>query len=96
MELARCLAGMPEFLLLDEPFSGIDPIAVFDIQQMILGLRGKGYGILLTDHNVRDTLAITDRATIIHQGKIVVEGAPKEVAGSEVARKYYLGDRFTL
>ena len=96
VELARCLAGMPEFLLLDEPFSGIDPIAVFDIQQMILGLRGKGYGILLTDHNVRDTLAITDRATIIHQGKIVVEGAPKEVAGSEVARKYYLGDRFTL
>ena len=96
VELARCLAGMPEFLLLDEPFSGIDPIAVFDIQQMILGLRGKGYGILLTDHNVRDTLAITDRATIIHQGEIVVEGAPKEVAGSEVARKYYLGDRFTL
>ncbi len=96
VELARCLAAMPEFLLLDEPFSGIDPIAVFDIQQMILGLRGKGYGILLTDHNVRDTLAITDRATIIHQGKIVVEGAPKEVAASEVARKYYLGDRFTL
>lgn len=96
VELARCLAAMPEFLLLDEPFSGIDPIAVFDIQQMILGLRGKGYGILLTDHNVRDTLAITDRAAIIHQGKIMVEGAPKEVAESEVARKYYLGDRFTL
>ena len=96
VELARCLAAMPEFLLLDEPFSGIDPIAVFDIQQMILGLRGKGYGILLTDHNVRDTLAITDRAAIIHQGKIMVEGAPKEVSESEVARKYYLGDRFTL
>ena len=96
VEIARCLAIMPSFLLLDEPFSGIDPIAVYDIQQMILGLRGKGYGILLTDHNVRDTLAITDRATIIHQGKIVVEGAPKEVAASEVARKYYLGDRFTL
>jgi lipopolysaccharide export system ATP-binding protein len=69
---------------------------VFDIQQMILGLRGKGYGILLTDHNVRDTLAITDRAAILHQGKIMVEGAPREVAESEVARKYYLGDRFTL
>ena len=96
VELARCLAAMPEFLLLDEPFSGIDPIAVFDIQQMILGLRGKGYGILLTDHNVRDTLAITDRAAILHQGKIMVEGAPREVAESEVARKYYLGDRFTL
>lgn len=96
VELARCLAAMPEFLLLDEPFSGIDPIAVFDIQQMILGLRGKGYGILLTDHNVRDTLAITDRAAIIHQGKIMVEGTPKDVSESEVARKYYLGDRFTL
>ncbi len=96
VELARCLAAMPEFLLLDEPFSGIDPIAVFDIQQMILGLRGKGYGILLTDHNVRDTLAITDRAAIIHQGKIMVEGPPREVAESDVARKYYLGDRFTL
>jgi lipopolysaccharide export system ATP-binding protein len=96
VELARCLAAMPEFLLLDEPFSGIDPIAVFDIQQMILGLRGKGYGILLTDHNVRDTLAITDRAAIIHQGKIMVEGTPKDISESEVARKYYLGDRFTL
>jgi len=96
VELARCLAAMPEFLLLDEPFSGIDPIAVFDIQQMILGLRGKGYGILLTDHNVRDTLAITDRAAILHQGRIMVEGTPKEVSQSEVARKYYLGDRFTL
>jgi len=96
VELARCLAAMPEFLLLDEPFSGIDPIAVFDIQQMILGLRGKGYGILLTDHNVRDTLAITDRAAILHQGRIMVEGAPRDVSQSEVARKYYLGDRFTL
>ncbi len=96
VELARCLAAMPEFLLLGEPFSGIDPIAVFDIQQMILGLRGKGYGILLTDHNVRDTLAITDRAAILHQGRIMVEGTPKEVSQSEVARKYYLGDRFTL
>lgn len=96
VELARCLAAMPEFLLLDEPFSGIDPIAVFDIQQMILGLRGKGYGILLTDHNVRDTLAITDRAAILHQGRIMVEGTPREVSQSEVARKYYLGDRFTL
>jgi len=96
VELARCLAAMPEFLLLDEPFSGIDPIAVFDIQQMILGLRGKGYGILLPDHNVRDTLAITDRAAILHQGRIMVEGTPREVSQSEVARKYYLGDRFTL
>jgi lipopolysaccharide export system ATP-binding protein len=86
---------MPEFVLLDEPFSGIDPIAVYDIQQIILELRKKGFGILLTDHNVRDTLAITDRACLIHQGQVVVEGTPKEVAESDVARRFYLGDRFS-
>ena len=95
VEIARSLAILPDFLLLDEPFSGIDPIAVYDIQQIILGLRSKGYGILLTDHNVRDTLAITDRAYLIHQGKIVVEGSPEEVAESEVARTYYLGEQFS-
>jgi len=95
VEIARSLAILPDFLLLDEPFSGIDPIAVYDIQQIILNLRAKGYGILLTDHNVRDTLAITDRTYLIHQGKIVIEGAPQEVAESEVARKFYLGDRFS-
>ena len=95
VEIARSLAILPNFLLLDEPFSGIDPIAVYDIQQIILGLRSKGYGILLTDHNVRDTLAITDRAYLIHQGEIVIEGSPDEVAESEVARKFYLGDQFS-
>ena len=95
VEIARSLAIMPDFLLLDEPFSGIDPIAVYDIQQIILSLRNKGYGILLTDHNVRDTLAITDRTYLIHQGKIVIEGSPHEVAESEIARKFYLGDRFS-
>lgn len=95
VEIARCLAIMPNFLLLDEPFSGIDPIAVYDIQQIILSLRAKGYGILLTDHNVRDTLAITDRTYLIHKGQIVIEGAPEYVAESEVARKFYLGDRFS-
>ncbi|WP_029165977.1 LPS export ABC transporter ATP-binding protein [Aminiphilus circumscriptus] len=95
VEIARCLAIMPEFILLDEPFSGIDPIAVYDIQQIILDLRKKGFGILLTDHNVRDTLAITDRACLIHQGQIVVEGSPQDVAESEVARKFYLGERFS-
>ncbi len=94
-EIARCLAGLPEFILLDEPFSGIDPIAVYEIQQIILRLRKKGYGILLTDHNVRETLAITDRACIIHQGQVVVEGPPKVVAESEVAKKFYLGERFS-
>ena len=95
VEIARSLAILPNFLLLDEPFSGIDPIAVYDIQQIILGLRAKGYGILLTDHNVRDTLAITDRSYLIHQGKIVIEGSPDEVAESEVARKFYLGEQFS-
>ena len=95
VEIARSLAIMPDFLLLDEPFSGIDPIAVYDIQQIILSLRNKGYGILLTDHNVRDTLAITDRTYLIHQGKIVIEGSPHDVAESEIARKFYLGDRFS-
>ncbi len=95
VEIARCLAIMPSFLLLDEPFSGIDPIAVYDIQQIILGLRGKGYGVLLTDHNVRETLSITDRTYLIHQGQVVVEGSPETVAESEVARKFYLGDRFS-
>lgn len=95
VEIARSLAILPDFLLLDEPFSGIDPIAVYDIQQIILRLRGKGFGIMLTDHNVRDTLAITDRAYVIHQGKIMIEGPPEEVAESEVARKFYLGDRFS-
>jgi lipopolysaccharide export system ATP-binding protein len=95
VEIARCLAIMPNFLLLDEPFSGIDPIAVYDIQQIILSLRAKGYGILLTDHNVRDTLAITDRTYLIHRGEIVIEGSPEQVAESEVARKFYLGERFS-
>lgn len=95
VEIARALALHPGFLLLDEPFSGIDPIAVYDIQQLVLKLRDQGYGVLITDHNVRDTLAITDRAHLIHRGSIVVSGTPEEVAGSEVAKKYYLGERFS-
>ncbi len=95
VEIARTLAIMPDFILLDEPFAGIDPIAVYDIQQIIMGLRSKGYGIMITDHNVRDTLAITDRAYLIHRGEIVIQGTPDEVAKSEVARKFYLGERFT-
>ncbi|SMG25183.1 LPS export ABC transporter ATP-binding protein [Dethiosulfovibrio salsuginis] len=95
LEIARCLAIMPDFIFLDEPFSGIDPIAVYDIQQIVLSLRDKGYGIMITDHNVRDTLAITDRTYLIHRGEIVIEGTADEVAHSEVARKFYLGERFT-
>lgn len=96
VEIARSLAMEPSFILLDEPFSGIDPIAVYDIQQIILGLRTKGYGILLTDHSVRETLAITDRTYLIHRGQILVDGTPAEIAESDTARKYYLGERFSL
>lgn len=96
VEIARSLAMEPSFILLDEPFSGIDPIAVYDIQQIILGLRSKGYGILLTDHSVRETLAITDRTYLIHRGQILVEGTPSDVAESDAARKFYLGERFSL
>jgi lipopolysaccharide export system ATP-binding protein len=95
VEIARCVALRPSFLLLDEPFSGIDPIAVYDIQQMILALKEKGYGVLLTDHNVRETLSITDETYLIHQGRVVVHGTPDEVAQSEVARKFYLGEGFS-
>lgn len=94
VEIARCLATRPSFILLDEPFSGIDPVSVYDIQEVISDLRVKGYGILLTDHNVRETLAITDRAYLMHQGRVVVEGPPGVIANDPLAKKYYLGDRF--
>lgn len=94
VEIARCLAMKPDFILLDEPFSGIDPVAVYDLQGIVSDLRRKGYGILLTDHNVRETLAITDRAYLMYQGKIFLEGPPDSIANNPEARKYYLGERF--
>jgi lipopolysaccharide export system ATP-binding protein len=94
VEIARCLAMKPDFILLDEPFSGIDPVAVYDLQEIVSDLRLKGYGILLTDHNVRETLAITDRAYLMYQGKIFLEGPPESIANNPEARKYYLGERF--
>lgn len=94
LEIARALAIRPQFLLLDEPFSGIDPIAVSAIQQIIRTLKDQGLGILITDHNVRETLAITDRAYIIREGKILVSGNAREVAQNPDARKYYLGKDF--
>jgi lipopolysaccharide export system ATP-binding protein len=94
VEIARCLALDPSFILLDEPFSGIDPIAVADLQAIIRELKEKGYGILLTDHNVRETLSITDRAYLIHQGKVFLEGLPGDIAKNEEARKFYLGADF--
>ncbi|MBQ3695164.1 MAG: LPS export ABC transporter ATP-binding protein [Synergistaceae bacterium] len=94
VEIARALTLKPKFILLDEPFSGIDPIAVADIQTMIHELKAQGYGILITDHNVRETLSITDRTYLIHDGKIFLSGTPAEVADNELARKFYLGENF--
>ncbi|MGI6165941.1 MAG: LPS export ABC transporter ATP-binding protein [Limnochordia bacterium] len=96
VEIARALAARPRYMLLDEPFSGVDPIAVADIQGIIAMLKDKGLGLLITDHNVRETLSITDRAYIMHQGKVLVEGPSSEIALDPVARKFYLGDRFSL
>lgn len=95
-EIARALAAQPRFFLLDEPFAGIDPIAVADIQDIVLKLKDKGLGVLITDHSVRETLAITDRAYIMHQGRILVSGTSAEIAEDQVVRKFYLGERFRL
>jgi lipopolysaccharide export system ATP-binding protein len=96
VEIARSLAGQPKFLLLDEPFAGIDPIAVGDIQTIIRELKQKGIGILITDHNVRETLGICDHAYILKDGKVEVHGTAQEIAASELARKFYLGENFKL
>ncbi len=96
VEIARCLALEPEFILLDEPFAGVDPLAVADIQEIIEYLRQRGMGILITDHNVRETLSIVDRAYILNEGKILLEGDAETIAKSPVARKFYLGDNFRL
>lgn len=96
VEIARALAGEPKFLLLDEPFAGIDPIAVGDIQQIIRDLKTRGIGILITDHNVRETLGICDYAYILKDGQIQVEGRAQDVATSDLAKKFYLGENFKL
>ena len=96
VEIARALAGSPHFLLLDEPFAGIDPIAVGDIQNIIRDLKAKGIGVLITDHNVRETLGICDYAYILKDGEIQVKGTSDEVANSDLARKFYLGENFRL
>lgn len=96
VEIARALAAEPSFILLDEPFAGVDPIAVNDIQSIIKYLKERGLGVLITDHSVRETLSITDRSYIMHQGKILLSGNSEKIAGSELARKFYLGDNFTI
>jgi lipopolysaccharide export system ATP-binding protein len=96
VEIARALVARPHFLMLDEPFAGIDPIAVSDIQAIIRGLKGRGIGILITDHNVQQTLSITDRAYIINNGEILEEGSPDHLVNSRRAREVYLGEGFRL
>lgn len=96
VEITRALARSPLFILLDEPFAGIDPIAIDDIQEIIVDLRKRGIGVLITDHNVRETLGICDRAYILVDGKVLEEGGPEVIASSEKARRYYLGDDFSL
>ncbi|MFN8407204.1 MAG: LPS export ABC transporter ATP-binding protein [Sphingobacteriaceae bacterium] len=95
-EIARALAADPNFILLDEPFAGVDPIAVEEIQTIVARLKLKNIGILITDHNVQETLSITDRAYLLTEGKIMLTGTPHEIAGNEMARKYYLGQQFEL
>jgi lipopolysaccharide export system ATP-binding protein len=95
-EIARALVTNPKFILLDEPFAGVDPIAVIDIQEVIKELASRHIGILITDHNVRETLGITDRAYIMNEGKILVDGTPDFIINNELAKKVYLGDQFIL
>ncbi len=95
-EIARALAGKPRFFLLDEPFSGVDPIAVEDIQNVVAGLRSRGIGVLITDHNVHETLAITDRAYLLYEGRILKQGTAEALAADPEVRERYLGEKFTL
>ena len=96
VEIARALAASPSFLLLDEPFTGIDPIMIAELQKIVFRLKDRGIGILITDHNVRDTLEITDRAYILYEGRVLESGQPDEIARSERARQVYLGDKFHM
>jgi len=96
VEIARCLCIRPTFILLDEPFSGIDPIAVLDLQKIIFDLKASGIGVLITDHNVRETLSVTDRAYIINQGKIFRSGTPDQLGNDPEVKRIYLGESFSL
>ncbi|MBU1088101.1 MAG: LPS export ABC transporter ATP-binding protein [Candidatus Omnitrophica bacterium] len=96
LEITRCLVTNPSFILLDEPFSGVDPIAVFEVQQIIADLKKKGLGILLTDHNVRETLSITDRSYIMTEGRILLSGTAQELINNPEAKKIYLGEGFAM
>ncbi|HAW48357.1 MAG TPA: LPS export ABC transporter ATP-binding protein [Roseovarius sp.] len=96
VEIARCLAANPRYLLLDEPFAGVDPISVGDIRHLVADLKKRGIGVLITDHNVRETLEIVDRAYILHDGKVLMSGSPRDVVDNENVRRVYLGDTFRI
>jgi lipopolysaccharide export system ATP-binding protein len=96
VEIARCLAADPKYLLLDEPFAGVDPIAVGEIRQLVSHLKERGIGVLITDHNVRETLEIVDRAYILHDGKVLMSGTTDEVVRDENVRRVYLGQNFKI
>ncbi len=96
VEIARALATQPSFMLLDEPFAGIDPIAIGDIRDLVSHLKDRGIGVLITDHNVRETLELIDHAVIIHDGTVLMEGNPSDIVGNEDVRRLYLGERFSL
>ena len=96
LEIARALATNPRFLLMDEPFSGVDPISVAEVQSIIRRLKERGIGVLITDHNVRETLSIVDRAYLIHQGQVLVSGTPRDIVNNPESRRHYLGESFKL
>ena len=96
VEIARCLAASPRYLLLDEPFAGVDPISVGDIRSLVADLKNRGIGVLITDHNVRETLDIVDRAYILHEGRVLMSGTPQDVVQNENVRRVYLGDNFKI
>ena len=94
--LARCLAANPKYLLLDEPFAGVDPISVGDIRHLVQDLKTRGIGVLITDHNVRETLDIVERAYILHDGRVLMSGTPRDVVENENVRRVYLGENFRI
>ena len=96
VEIARCLAGKPNYILLDEPFAGIDPIALNEIKELVSHLKNKGVGVLITDHNVRETMGLIDRAVLIHEGSVLIEGKPEDIIKNDDVRRVYLGERFSI
>jgi len=96
VEIARALASRPSYMLLDEPFAGIDPIAIGDIRNLVHHLKDRGIGVLITDHNVRETLELIDRAYIIYEGRVLIEGSPEEIIANDEVRRVYLGDEFSM